>query len=86
MGKSDMKKCTKLLDVIKKYHDKGMGVHEFDLIDEAGMEISSFNAIKGYFLHKFDEHVKYTKKGKLYEIIVTPVELQKKLDDLFVRD
>ena len=82
MGRNDMKKCVKLLNVVKAYHEKGEEVHEFDLIDEAGLEISTFNSVKAYFLHKFDEHIHYTKKTKMYGIIVTPTTPQKTLDDI----
>ncbi len=77
-----MKKCVKLLNVIKAYNERGEEVHEFDMIDEAGLEISTFNAVKAYFLHKFDAHVTYTKKTKMYGIVVTPVDDQKTLDDI----
>ncbi len=82
MGKNDIKKCTKLVNIIKKFHDRDESIHEFDLIDEAGMEVSSFNAIKAYFLHRFDAHIIYDKKTKMYSILVVPVEQQQKLDDL----
>ena len=77
-----MKKCVLLLDVIKKYNERGEQVHEFDMIDEAGLELSTFNQLKCYFLHRFDEHVKFDKKTKMYGIVAIPLEPQKRLDEI----
>ena len=63
-SKADIRKCQRLLDVIKNNGTIG----RFELIDEARMGIGAYNAIKPYFEERFSEWVEYDKSNKSWSL------------------
>lgn len=76
MAKCDNKTCITLLNIIRR---KGE-IHLFDLIEESNISLARYQQIKSLFLWKFDAHVKYDKKNKMWSKIY--IEIEKEADEM----
>lgn len=81
VSRKEMQKIVRMVHIIKL---RGT-IHRWDLIDEAKISINTYNQLKSYMQHKFEEKVKYDKGFEewkyIYQEPKQKEEIQKELPE-----
>ncbi len=59
----------KMITTMKGIVESRVSIHEFDLIDELDMKLSTFTVWKSYLLKRLDGFIEYDRTTKIYRWI-----------------
>lgn len=65
MNRQNLKMITNMKSIV----ESRVSIHEFDLIDELDMKLSTFTVWKAYLLKRLDGFIDYDRTTKIYRWI-----------------
>ncbi|MEO2056990.1 MAG: hypothetical protein ABGW66_05860 [Flavobacteriaceae bacterium] len=65
MNRQNLKMITTMRGIV----ESRVSIHEFDLVDELDMKLSTFTVWKAYLLKRLDGFIEYDRSTKMYRWI-----------------